>query len=330
VEEDRISEAQLAVTAAAVTGDAGALYHLISGLLGDGVPLDTILFDLLLPAERGVGARWQQGDYLISEEHAATATVETVVALLAGAFDRPAAGNYIVIATAEGDTHSLAARAVAAHLLFLGYRTVFLGADVPASDLGEYLQAEQPEALVLSCAMANHLLGARASIKAAHRAGVPVLVGGRGFGESGVWAGPLGADAWAETPRDVAGILGSWSPDPHAAESNARNPSRDLLVLSGKRPEIVGAALSTLSVARGDSDPRLRGELEFLLDAVAASALVDDNRLLAEVLRWQRPMWQAHGFPAPDAIVAALGDSLSSSPPNMVRMFNAAAEVDGV
>ena len=54
-----------------------------------------------------MGRRWQQGDFSISEEHAVTATLETVVALLAGSFDSAPDARRVVVACAEGDVHSL-------------------------------------------------------------------------------------------------------------------------------------------------------------------------------------------------------------------------------
>src|SRR5690606_40396084 len=108
----RLADARLAAGAAAIAGDAATLYHVVSGLMGDGVPFETVLFDVLVPAEREVGDRWQFGDFLVAEEHAATATLETVVSLMAGAFDRPDDGPFLVVAAVAGDRHSLAGRGV--------------------------------------------------------------------------------------------------------------------------------------------------------------------------------------------------------------------------
>ena len=160
MKSSRLSEAQLGIAAAALSGDSGLLYRLAADLLDDGTPFDVVLFDMLLGSEAGIGSRWQAGDYLVSEEHAATAALETVISLFAGSFDQPDDGPSVVVAVSEGDNHSLPARAVAAYLLSMGYRTVFLGANVLASDLGEFLVSEPPDAVVLSCKMSTHL-GAR-------------------------------------------------------------------------------------------------------------------------------------------------------------------------
>lgn len=311
VNESSLRSARLGVTAAALSGDSGGLYNIVARLMDEGVPLDSLLFDLLLPTERDVGSRWQSGDYLVSEEHTATATVETVVALLAGSLDQPEDGLHVVVASAEGDTHSLAGRAVVAYLLFSGFRTTFLGANVLATDLREFLASEQPDAMIISCTMTNHLIGARAVITQSHYADVPVLAGGRAFGGTGAWATTLGADAWASHPREIPGVLQTWVPDVRASESRARNPSDDLLKVIERRTSVLARAQEDLERRLGETPgPRLRDELALLLGAVEASLLVGDNEVVIEALKWQRATLQAHGHgdsgPLAEAVIAGL------------------------
>lgn len=326
-----ITETHLAVAALATAGDAGGLYRLVARLMDEGTPLESVLFDVLLAVEREVGHRWQRGEYLVAEEHAVTATIETVVSLLAGSLDQPKEGSHVVVATAEGDNHSLPARAVAASLLFNGYRTTFLGANVLSSDLEEFLGDEQPDALVLSSAMASHLLGARAGIEAAHATGVPVLVGGRGFGESGRWAPVLGADAWASSPREVIPILREWEPDPARSEETAAEHSAGLVALVESHSAVAARAESEWASGTPHLDLRMaRGELDISIRSLEASLLVGDPAPLAEVLRWQAQTLPSHGIDRPvalpDAIAAALGADLEEA----AAMLASARAVAGV
>jgi methanogenic corrinoid protein MtbC1 len=308
------AEARLAASAAAVSGDAATLYHLVSGLMDEGVPFDSVLFDLLVPVQQAVGTRWQTGEYLVAEEHAATATVETVVSLLAGAFDQPTQGRYVVIAAAEGDHHSLPARLVAAYLVFLGYRTTLLGANVLADDLGDYLEVEPPEALIVSCAMSGHLLGARATIRASHSAGIPVIAGGKGFGASGEWAGPVGADTWAADPRQIPDLLDLWQPDPARSEAGARDPTPELNELIAHRTAVLAAAQGLLDRSLPTA-ARIRDELLILQAAVEASLLVGDDGPAIDTLAWQAATLTAHQVHQADAIAAALGTALGDISP---------------
>lgn len=300
--------------AAAVSGDAGALYRLVAGLLDDGIPIEDVLFDGLSAIEREVGSRWAQGDVLIAEEHAATATVETVVSLLAGSLDQPDTGPRLLIAAAEGDHHSLPGRLTAAYLLYIGYRTTYLGGNIQAEDLSEYLSSDQPEAMILSCALTTHLPGARAAIKVSHEAGVPVIVGGKGFGPDGKWAAPLGADAWVATPRDLPTTLEEWSPDPKRAELSALNPPSGLRDLADGRVGNLASAQSHYAAGTGTPpDWRATSELDHLYSAVISALLVDDPALLAAELDWQQRTLGAQRSVDSKAIASALHTALGTS-----------------
>ena len=285
-------EIELALIASAMSGDAGKLYRIASNLMEEGVAFESVLFDHLIAAEKSVGQRWAQGDYLVAEEHVVTATIETVISLLIGMFDQPEEGPLVVVATAEGDDHSLPARAAAAHLVYLGYRTTFLGANVPGDDLRDFLQSEPPAVLVLSVAMTTHLLGARAVIAAAHDVGVPVLVGGKGLGEDGRWSEAVGADGYVESLREVAGIVEEWV--------NDKSPQiRPVGELSPELSRLLAARSAILARAEAGLDPkatRLRDEARLLLGAIEGALLTGDDRTVVDMLEWQETSLGAYGL----------------------------------
>ncbi len=328
MEATDLSASRLAVTSAALAGDPGGLYNIVSGLLGQGVSFDRVLFDLLIPAERDLGTRWQQGDYLVSEEHAATAAIETVISLLAGSFDQPEDARTFVVTAAEGDDHSLPARTTAAHLLFLGYRTLFLGANVLASDLAEYLKSEEPDALVLSCTMSTHLPGARATIAASHEVGVPVLAGGAGFGEDGRWALDIGADGWVASLQEVAETLETWNPDPETSEAAAKSPNAELQSLIDQWPGVVARARAAIPE---DSIPpnknaRVLSELGLALDSVIAGVLVEDQGVVTDMLDWQKATLPVHGIDSQDLMIDALMSVLEDVAPAAAGVLARARE----
>lgn len=299
-------EVELALISTALAGDAGGLYRVASNLMEQGVPFDSLLFDYLLAAERSVGQRWAQADYSVAEEHVVTATIETVISLLIGMLDQPQSGPHVVVATAEGDEHSLPARAAAANLVFLGHRTTFLGSNIPSGDLGAFLGEEPPVALVLSVAMTTHLLGARSAVHAAHQVDVPVLVGGKAFGDSGQWADAIGADAYVGSLREVAETIERWlagdAPEPR---SIPELPS-DLQQLIDSRTAILTAVEGEL----GTAATRLNDEARLLLGALEAVLLTGDDEVLAEMLDWQEKTMRAYGL-EPDVVVEAVSDAVA-------------------
>ncbi len=277
-----------------------------------GVTFDSLLFDYLMATERSVGRRWEIADYTVSEEHVATATIETVISLLAGMLDQPEDAPHVVVATAQGDNHSLPGRAIAANLLFLGYRTTFLGANVPGRDLKSFLEDEPPVAVVVSAAMTSHLLGARAVVQAAHDAGVPAVVGGKAFGPEGEWAEAVGADAWLGSLRDVEGIIEMWvgeAPEP----AEAPQLSEEVEEMVSVRSSVLAGAETEMATRTGRPIPqRLRDELRLLLAAVEGALLTGDDRVVADMLDWQERSLDAHGFDA-SLVARSLQSALDAS-----------------
>ncbi|HSQ36653.1 MAG TPA: cobalamin-dependent protein [Acidimicrobiia bacterium] len=323
--DDPWQPTRLAILVAASAGDAGATYRLIADLMGEGVPFSTILFEVFIPLEAEVGKRWQQGDFGVADEHLVTATLETVVSLLAGSFDIPDDARRVVVTCAEGDTHSLPARMVAAYLVFLGWRAVFLGPSQPASELRNFLRERRSEALILSCAMTGALPGARECIRVAHEAGIPVLAGGRGFGPDGARAYALGADAWTADPARVDEILRTWDPDPAAAEFGARDGGKDLFHLRQRRAELLARAEATLVKPDGPvGDARLGSDLDLVLDALAASLLLGDPEVMVEFVDWDCSRVTALPRPDPTALVAALRTALRADLPSAIAFLDAA------
>jgi methanogenic corrinoid protein MtbC1 len=313
----------LGIQAALLDGDAGLAYHLVSDLMAEGVSFDRILFDVLAPLQRNVGTRWLQADYRIAEEHAASAAVETVVALLAGSFDMPPDARHVVVACAEGDDHSLPARMVAAYLSYLGWRVTFLGGTLPAHDLGSFLADEPPEALILSCAATPNLLGARASIAAAHAAGVPVVAGGRAFGIDPTRAAALGADLWLGDPRQLETVLDSWSPDIGVAEA-AVLPAPEAALLSDTLPGLVLAAAA--QAPAGVSVTSVRSDLELLGKTLVAAILVADQAIVDEFVAWHRTRSAAHDDVVATAdLLDLMEDHLPEATPGARQMLASAS-----
>ena len=260
-----------------MNGDTGLAYDLVSAQMADGVDVGTVLFDLLAPMQRDVGRRWQTGEYRVADEHASTATLETLVALLGGSLDLPQGGRRYAIVAAEGDNHGLPARMVATYLVYLGYNVINLGASVPAADLGGYLVEHEIEVLLLTCAATASLRGARSCVATAHANKIPVVVGGRAFGPDDQRAKAIGADGWVADPRQLPEFLETWAPDVVSAESGyaAVEP------LEVRMPQLVGGLI--LSV------PGLRpAEAARIVAVIDAAELTGDRRILGELLDWYR------------------------------------------
>ena len=287
--DDQISLARLGVTAALREGDSGLAYRMVRDAMDDGVPMPVVVEEVLAPIQWESGRRWESGDATISEEHVSTAAIETLVSMLAGAFDQPPDGELVVVVCAEGDDHSLPARMASALLAYEGYRTLFLGTSVPAPDLAEYLESADADVLLVSCSRPANLLGARACVAAGHGAGIPVVVGGRAFGDGPDRWGRIGADAHAPRLSTLAELLQTWQPDLAAAERRAAAVTPSVRALLANRSRVADAVHDALTGADPDAEPvgrQLLAAAEELVDSLAVASYLGDPALLAAQARW--------------------------------------------
>jgi hypothetical protein len=152
-------------------------------------------------------------------------------------------------------------------------------------------------------------------------------VGGKAFGENGIWAKSVGADAWVATPAEVADHLAVWAPDVDAAEGGAKNPSEVLEGVIERHNAVLAEAEARLGHALGEPpSARLRAELATALSVTEASMLVDDPRPLLELFRWQGQILEAHGFGNHLALATALSGSLDDTAPQASGWIRRAAQ----
>ena len=298
---------RLAMLAALVNGDVPLAYRIAVGLLANGVPFDDIVIDVLSPVQAELGRRWATGDLGIADEHAASAAVDDLLVRLGATAESPD-GPAVVVASAEHDAHALGGRVVASALALEGYRVAFLGASVPATDLADFLDTQQPFALVLSCSIPTALVGVARSVAAAHELGIPVVGGGRAL-LTRRRATRLGFDALALIPGDAVEILRTWkeSRPVELAPAPAPVPERGAFASHGHA--LVAAAIPASTV--GDTAPALADELQRVLQVVESSLLVEEPELIEEHVRWLRDTGPAHGFDG--AVVAAALDALADA-----------------
>ncbi len=329
VTDDDLTVARLGTMAALREGDAGLAYRLVLRLMDDGYPLPMIVDEVLAPIQWESGRRWASGDSSISEEHVSTAAVETLVSMLAGAFDQPADAELVVVVCAEGDSHTLPARMASALLSYEGYRAVFLGTSVPADDLAGYLESVAPDALLVSCTRPAKLLGARACVAAGHRSGIPVIVGGRAFnGHPDRWQ-RIGADAYAPRLSAVTDVMQTWQPDVEQAEQGAEAESASVGILATDRASIVRAVCDAVPGDVQQADPergRLVAVIEELVDTLAVAVYLDDAAVLSDQAGWLSSLVESQtGRALPvDDLLAALSDAAAQVDPALGDLVDAA------
>jgi len=265
---------------------------------------------VLAPAQQEIGRRWQQNQLSVTQEHAATAITDMVLARVGALIDEPVGGAVVALACAEGDWHSLPARMAAELLRADGHRVRFLGASVPAGDLGHHLEVQAATALCLSCSVPLHLPGALRSIEAAHRVGIPVVAGGPGFGRDDHAALRTGADDWAPTAAAAAKRLSAWRRRPPSRLASSDVDMEGWMGISLATDDLVAEMSHRLADEAGQVEAtwltNRSDDLTELVRYLGVAVLVHDDRVLVEYLRWLAPVLDSRATAGPTGSRSAL------------------------
>ena len=163
---------------------------------------------ILLPAQREIGRLWHLGDSDVAEEHLVTATTKRALAVL-GHLNPPVATSdrVLLVSAVAGDDHDVGSQALSVLMEAEGWRCVDLGGDVPAEDLVAARVAFEPDVVVLSATLTDHLVALERSVRALRReAGAEIRIYAGG---SAVAAAPELPEQWGAdgTLSDLASAL---------------------------------------------------------------------------------------------------------------------------
>lgn len=184
-----------------VAGNARQGIQLVLDAVAEGVTLSDAYLKVLLPAQQEVGRLWHLNKLSISEEHLVSYTTQRLMATLAGQAKPKADNGLTVIAgSVVGNVHDIGIRAIAYLLELEGWRTIYLGSDIPQEELPEAVDSFNADVLMLSVALTSQLLAASrvvTTVRKRSKQPVKILVGGNGLsGDRMLWQ-QTGADAYA-------------------------------------------------------------------------------------------------------------------------------------
>ncbi len=166
-----------------------------------GLPHADAITKVLLPAQGEVGHLWHIDHITIAEEHLVTTTTQRLMAVIMDRAPKmPARGRTAVAASVGGNVHDIGIRAIAYLLEMSGWRSIFLGADVPRQDLPAAIHFFDADVAMLSVALSAQFGKLRESIDTIRQTcdnDIRILVGGSAFADAPEAWKPLGADGYA-------------------------------------------------------------------------------------------------------------------------------------
>ncbi|MCC7373545.1 MAG: MerR family transcriptional regulator [Verrucomicrobiales bacterium] len=109
-----------------------------------------VLHRLVCPLAVELGERWQQGMMTAAHEHFASALIRDFLSNLARPYSASSNAPCAVVTTPAGQLHELGAVIVAAAASHWGWRTVYLGASLPAAEIAGAAIQNRAKAVLLS------------------------------------------------------------------------------------------------------------------------------------------------------------------------------------
>ncbi|HEY3482219.1 MAG TPA: cobalamin B12-binding domain-containing protein [Streptomyces sp.] len=281
--------------------------------LENGMDAETVLLDLLAPVQVRVGAEWAANRLSVTQEHAASAITERIIAALAHhptARTAPHLGR-VTVACVDQEWHALPARLLAEVLTLRGWQVDFLGAQVPTPHLIAHLHASGSDAVALSSSIPTRLPASHAAITGCQAIGVPVLAGGAAFGTDGRYARLLGANAWAPDARAAAAELAAGIPAPDLAAG--RQQIDDLPHLADQEYTLVArtqgnlvrevlaqleAAFPAMASYTAHQRERTAEDIAHIVDFLTVALYCDDDELFTTFITWTAEILTARHVPA--------------------------------
>lgn len=143
-------------------------------------PVDVVTVNLLLPVLREFGERWQRIQGGIAEEHFFASYLRNKLGARIHHQAHPLNAPSIVVACLPGELHELGAILFALHCSHHGMRPIFMGANLPMTELIPAALRSKADAIVLSGTVSSvspGIWGELATIIPS--LGIPVFIGGR-------------------------------------------------------------------------------------------------------------------------------------------------------
>ncbi|MBK7583999.1 MAG: MerR family transcriptional regulator [Myxococcales bacterium] len=115
------------------------------------LPRREFIDQVLVPLLHEVGSRWQTGSLHVAEEHAASAMVRSQLGAMLRLFAPEQSAPVAVATTLAGELHELGALMSAVVAAMSGWRTLFLGPNLPVSEIVHSARTCTADAVLISC-----------------------------------------------------------------------------------------------------------------------------------------------------------------------------------
>jgi methanogenic corrinoid protein MtbC1 len=197
---------------ALLDGNKAGATAMIDGALQSGTTVRALYRGVFEPVQKEIGRLWQINQISVAQEHFCTAATETIMAavqsrLMAGVASR----RTVVAMCAGGEQHEIGLRIISDLLELEGWRTHYLGANVPPAAAVLMCADRAASFLLISATTPPHIPAVAEVIRQFRAnpglASAKVVVGGRAFAAAPALWRRLGADGYGANADECLEIL---------------------------------------------------------------------------------------------------------------------------
>lgn len=193
---------------AVITGNRDIIERLVSENLESGLSAAEINQNILIPAIRDVGSRYDRKEIYLPQMILSAETMQAAVERLKPHFavgDSKEKGA-VILCTVKGDVHDIGKNIVGLFLGNHGYRVVDMGKDVPAERIVQKTRETGARLVALSALMTTTMGEMKTVIDALHEDKSPAMVIVGGAVVTRPWADSIGAHGYAGDAASAAAL----------------------------------------------------------------------------------------------------------------------------
>lgn len=127
-----------------LAADQTGSWKVVEAARASGMSIRSVYQDMLIPALRGVGEQWNDGDVSIAQEHAASQIATRLVSRLSAVIThRGVSKGTVVLGTSASERHTLPVMIAADLIRIEGFEVLDLGSNLPPDTFAEMVAAQQ-------------------------------------------------------------------------------------------------------------------------------------------------------------------------------------------
>ncbi len=190
-----------------VSGKHKEIESLVERAIQDGVDLDGIVNQALIPAMDVVGKRFEEGAIFVPEMLVSAVTMKKALALIKPLLSESRTGSKgtILMGTVKGDLHDIGKNLVIMMLEGAGFQVIDLGVDTSVEKVVEQVREASPQVLGLSALLTTTMPEMKRVIEVIEAEGlrqsVKVMVGGAPIDAR--FAERIGADGYGKDAAEA-------------------------------------------------------------------------------------------------------------------------------